>query len=143
MKPNADPSDPLREMLTDNAAHLPALAAQAAREYRARQARQQRRLARAAVLAILAVCGWQTLHWIRPGPKAHDLARTVIQQPAGARPENFAVARTVEEAASKSLPPPPGVTEEQRDLLESARGFPLLLVMDASGKPARIVVLER
>jgi hypothetical protein len=68
---------------------------------------------------------------------------TAIQQPAGAPLENFVMVQTTEEAASRSLPPPPGATQEQRALLESAHGLPLLLVMDASGKPTRIMVVER
>jgi len=143
MKPNSDPSDPFREMLTDDAAHLPAMAAQAAREFRARQARHRRRLAKAALVALLGVCCWQTFHLIRSTPKGGGLAQNVLQQPAHAGPGNFVMVQTMEEAISKPLPPPPGATQEQKDLLESARGLPLLLVMDDSGKPPRIVVVER
>jgi hypothetical protein len=143
MKPNSDPSEPFREMLTDDAAHLPAMAAQAAREFRDRRARHRRRLAQAALIALLGVGCWQTLHWIRPVPKGGDLAQNVIQQSALARPRNFVMVQTVEEAISKPLPPPSGATQDQKDLLESARGMPLLVVMDGSGKPARILVLER
>ncbi len=38
---------------------------------------------------------------------------------------------------------PHGATEEQKDLLQAARGLPLLLVMDRSGKLTRIHVIER
>jgi hypothetical protein len=143
MKPNSDPSEAFREMLTDNAAHLPAMAAQAAREFRARHAQHRRRLVQAALVALLGVCCWQSSHWIRSVPKGGDLARNVIQQPAPARPGNFVMVQTLEEAISNPLPPPPGATQEQKDLLEAARGLPLLLVMDDSGKPARILVVER
>ena len=143
MKPNSDPSDPFRDMLTDDAAHLPAMAAQAAREFRARRARHRHRMAQAALVALLGVCCWQTFHLIRSVPKGGDLAQNVIQQSALARPRNFVMVQTMEESISKPLPPPPGATQEQKDLLESARGLPLLLVMDDSGKPPRIVVVER
>jgi hypothetical protein len=143
MKPNSDPSDPFREMLTDAAAHLPGMAAQAAREVRARRTQHRHRLARAALVALLGVCCWQTFHFIRSVPKGGGLAQNVIQQPAPARPGNFVMVQTMEEAISKPLPPPPGATQEQKDLLESARGLPLLLVMGDSGKPPRIVVVER
>jgi len=130
-------------MLTDDAAHLPAMAAQAAREFRARRARHRHRMAQAALVALLGVCCWQTFHLIRSVPKGGDLAQNVIQQSALARPRNFVMVQTMEESISKPLPPPPGATQEQKDLLESARGLPLLLVMDDSGKPPRIVVVER
>lgn len=143
MKPISDPSDPFREMLTDDAAHLPAMAAQAAREFRARRAQHRRRLAQAALVALLGVCCWQAFHLIRSVPKGGDLAQNVLQQPAPARPGNFVMVQTMEEAIAKPLPPPPGATQEQKDLLEAACGLPLLLVMDDSGKPPRIVVVER
>ena len=143
MKPNSDPSDRIREMLMDDAAHLPTMAAQAAREFRARRARHRHRMAQAALVALLGVCCWQTFHLIRSVPKGGDLAQNVIQQSALARPRNFVMVQTMEESISKPLPPPPGATQEQKDLLESARGLPLLLVMDDSGKPPRIVVVER
>ena len=143
MKPNPDPSDPFRAMLSDAAAHLPAMAAQAAREFGARRARRRRRTAQAALVALLGWCCWQTSHWIRSVPKGGDLAQNVIQQSAPARPRNFVLVQTMEEAISHPLPSPSGATQEQKDLLESARGMPLLVVMDGSGKPARILVLER
>jgi hypothetical protein len=143
MKPNSGPSEPFREMLTDAAAHLPAIAAQAAREFRERRARHRRRLAQASLVALLCVCCLQTFHSIRSVPKGSDLARNVLRQPTLARPGNFVMVQTAEEAISKPLPPPSGATREQKDLLESARGLPLLVVMDDSGKPARILVLER
>ena len=130
-------------MLTDDDAQLPAMAAQAAREFRARRARHRHRMAQAALVALLGVCCWQTFHLIRSVPKGGDLAQNVIQQSALARPRNFVMVQTMEESISKPLPPPPGATQEQKDLLESARGLPLLLVMDDSGKPPRIVVVER
>ncbi len=44
---------------------------------------------------------------------------------------------------SQPLPTPPGASQEQKDLLEAARGLPLVLVMDDSGMLARIHVVER
>ena len=140
MTPNSDPSDPIREMLTDDAAHLPTMAAQAAREFRARH---RRRMAQAALVALLGVCCWQTFPLIRSVPKGGDLPQNVIQQSALARPRNFVMVQTMEEAISKPLPSPSGATQEQKDLLKSARGLPLLVVMDGSGKPTQILVLER
>ncbi len=140
MKPNSDPSDPIREMLTDDAAHLPTMAAQAAREFRARH---RRRMAQAALVALLGVCCWQTFPLIRSVPKGGDLPQNVIQQSALAGPRNFVMVQTMEEAISKPLLSPSGATQEQKDLLKSARGLPLLVVMDGSGKPTQILVLER
>lgn len=143
MKPNSDPPDPFREMLTDDAAHLPSMAAQAAREFRARRARHRRRLAQATLAALLGVCCWQTSHWLRSVPKEGELAQNVSQPSVPAGPSNFVMVQTMEEAIAKPLPPPPGATQEQKDILEAARGLPLLVVMDGSGKPARILVVER
>ncbi len=140
MKPNSDPSDRIREMLMDDAAHLPTMAAQAAREFRAQH---RRRMAQAALVALLGVCCWQTFPLIRSVPKGGDLPQNVIQQSALARPRNFVMVQTMEEAISKPLPSPSGATQEQKDLLKSARGLPLLVVMDGSGKPTQILVLER
>jgi hypothetical protein len=143
MKPDPDPSEPFQEILADDAAHLPALAALAARESRDGRARLRRRLARTALVALVCVGGWQTSRSMRPVPKGADLSRNVIQQTPPARPGNFVLVQTTEEAISKPLPPPSGATPEQKDLLGSARGLPLLLVMDDSGKPAQILVVER
>lgn len=143
MKPHSDPSDPFREMLHDDARNLPAMAAQAAREFRARRARRRRRLAQAALIALLGACFWPIFQFVRPVPKGGGLANNVIQQPGPVPPRNVAMVLTTEEALAKPLPPPPGTTQQQRELLEAARGLPLLLVMDAPGKPPRIVVVER
>ena len=143
MIPDPDPSDSLREMLTEDVAHLPSMAAQAAREHRARQARHRRQLTQAVCLALLGVCTWQTFHWLRSTPEGNGLAQSKVTKLSSARLENRVLAQTTEETVSKALPPPPGLTQEQRELLESARGLPLLLVMDAPGKPAQIVVVER
>ncbi len=124
----------------DDAAHLPTMAAQAAREFRAQH---RRRMAQAALVALLGVCCWQTFPLIRSVPKGGDLPQNVIQQSALARPRNFVMVQTMEEAISKPLPSPSGATQEQKDLLKSARGLPLLVVMDGSGKPTQILVLER
>jgi len=133
-------------MLTDDAAHLPAMAAQVARELRSRHRRRMAQAALGALLALLAllgVCCWQPFPLLRSVPQGGDLPQNVIQQSALARPRNFVMVQTMEEAISKPLPSPSGATQEQKDLLESARGLPLLVVMDGSGKPARILVLER
>ena len=143
MKPDSDGSDSLRDMLLDDVAHLPAMASRAAREHRVRQARLRRVLARAAVLVMLGVCGFQSLQWVRQKPHGDDLVGRALPQPATARLRNFVVVQTLAEAVSNPLPPPPGITPEQKSLLESTNGLPILLVMDAPGKPARIVVVER
>lgn len=132
MKHDSDRSqtDSLRGMLTDDAAHLPVMAARAAREHRARRTQNYRRLAQASVLVLLGMCAWQGVQWTAPQRK-------------GDRLESFVRVQTVEEAMTRPLPPPPRATEDQKALLDSARGLPLLVVMDPSGNPARIVVVER
>jgi hypothetical protein len=143
MKPNSDPFEPFREMLTDDDTQLPAMAAQAAREFRDRRDRNRRRIGQAALVALLFVCCWQTSNRIRSVPKGGNLAQNVIQQSALAQPRGFVRVQNVEEAISKPLPPPQGATQDQKALLDSALGQPLLVVLDNSGKPAQIVVLER
>ena len=143
MKPDSNRSDSLRDMLLDDVAHLPAMASRAAREHRARQIRNRRVLARAAVLVMLGVCAFQSLQWIRQKPNGDDLAGSAHPQPAAARLRNLVVVQTLAEAVSNPLPPPPGITPEQKALLESTNGLPILLVMDAPGTPPRIVVVER
>ena len=130
-------------MLADDAIHLPVMAAQAARDFRTRRARHRRWLAQSALVALLCVGWWQTSRLIRSVPKGGDLSEKVTRQPTLARPGNFVIAQTTAEAISNPLPPPSGATQEQKDVLESARGLPLLLVMDNSGKPGRILVLEQ
>jgi hypothetical protein len=143
MKPDSDGSDSLRDLLLDDVAHLPAMASHAAREHRARQARNRRVLARAAVFVMLGVCGFQSLQWIRQKPNDATLTRNLVTQPTGPRLPNLVMVQTLEEALVNPLPPPPGITPEQKVLLESTNGLPILLVMDAPGTPPRMVVVER
>lgn len=143
MKPDADPTRPFREMLSEDAAHLPAMAARAAREACARRARHRRRWGHVTLLALLGVGCWHAFDGIRPDVKGRDTGSSVSSPSIVAGRGNFIRARTLEEAQSRPLPPPPGATPDQKDLLESARGLPLLLVLDASGKPERIWVVER
>ena len=143
MKPDPDPHQHFREMLSEDASHLPAMAARAARESRVRRDRLRRRWASASLLTLLVVGGWHLfdgIHRVLPG---HDLVSDVIPASAVAGRESFVRVRTMDEALAEPLPPPPGATPDQKDLLDAARGLPLLLVLDASGKPSRIVVVER
>ena len=63
--------------------------------------------------------------------------------PKATRPAEFVRVQTMQETMSQPLPIPPGASQQQKDLLEAARGLPLVLVLDDSGMLARIHVVER
>jgi hypothetical protein len=141
-----DTPDPFLKCLTDEAANLSGLAASEARRYRSRRARYRRQLARGLAIAILGVSCWQALPLLRPIRKEAGLPPKIVRQPpapAVSRPAEFVKVQTLQEAMSEPVTIPPGASQEQKALLEAARGLPLLLVMDDSGKLARIHVVER
>lgn len=146
MNPPPDTPDPFLKSLTDEASELPGLAASEARRFSARRAQHRRRLTWGLAIAILGVCGWQTLPLLWPTRKAAGSPPIVAHQPSApeaTRPAEFVKVQTLQEAMSQPLPTPPGASQEQKDLLEAARGLPLVLVMDDAGKLARIHVVER
>jgi hypothetical protein len=62
-------------------------------------------------------------------------------EPSPLEPPNYVKVQTEEQAENNPLPP--GLSAEQENLLKAARGFPLLLVRDSTGKVTRIHVIER
>lgn len=62
-------------------------------------------------------------------------------EPAALEPSNYVKVQTEEQAENNPLPP--GLSAEQENLLKAARGLPLLLVRDSTGKVTRIHVIER
>ena len=61
--------------------------------------------------------------------------------PAPLEPPNYVKVQTEDQARNNPLPP--GLSAEQENLLKAARGLPLLLVRDSTGKVTRIHVIER
>ena len=146
MNPPPDAPDPFLKSLTDEATELPGLAASEARRFSSRRARHRRRLTRGLAIAILGACCWQTLLLLWPTRKEAGSSPILAHQPSdpkATRPVEFVKVQTMQEAMSQPLPTPAGASQEQKDLLEAARGLPLVLVMDDSGMLARIHVVER
>ena len=146
MKPPSHPADPLLQAITDEAADLPGLAAAEVRRHRTRRRQQRRRLAGALLAVWLGVCLWQSLRTTTPAGKHTVSTPSLVAGttgPAAEPPAGFVKVQTVAQAQSDPVPVPSGVTQEQRALLEACPGLPVLLVMDDSGRVARIHVVER
>jgi hypothetical protein len=134
-------TDPLLKSLSDEAAELPGVAASEARRFNARRTRHRRLLTRGLVFTIIALCYWQSVHLFWPAQKENGRVYQTAA-PTSTGTAEFVKVRTLEQAMSQPLPTPPGASREQKDLLEAARGLPLVLVLDRSGKLARIHVVE-
>ena len=146
MNPSPDIPDPWLKSLTDEAADLPGLAASEARRFRARRLHHRRQWALVFGIVIIGAGFWQSFRLVHPVRKQAGSPPILVQQmPASkeAHPAEFVKVQTMEEAMSEPFPIPPGASQQQKELLEAARGLPLLLVMDDSGKLARIHVIER
>ncbi len=146
MNPPPDTLHPFLKSLIDETAELPRLAASEARRFTARQAERRAQLTWAVAIAMLGMCSWESLHLRWPIPRQAGSPPKFVQQPPAPkapRPAEFIKVQTIQEAMSQPLPTPPGASQEQKDLLEAARGLPLVLVLDESGKLARIHVVER
>ena len=146
MNPPPDTPDPFLKSLTDEAAELPLLAASEARRVSAGRAQHRHQITLGVAVAILGLCCWQTLHLLWPTRRQVGSTSKFVHQPSApkaTRPAEFVKVQTMQEAMSQPLPIPPGASQDQKDLLEAARGLPLVLVMDDSGKLARIHVIQR
>lgn len=137
-----DPPHPLLRSLTDDAADLPARAAAEARQVGIRRSRLRLRAALAALTMVFGWSAWSLLarHEARLALAA---APRLKPDPAPAEPREFVKVRTEDEAMHAPLPLPEGLDREQQELFKAARGLPLLLVRDDSGKVVRIHVIER
>ena len=83
-----------------------------------------------------------TLASSRPRP-SDPRAHSVPTDPSAPMPREFVKVQTEEETMRNPLPLPDGLDKEQQELFKAARGLPLLLVRDSSGKVTRIHVIER
>lgn len=142
-----EPSDPLLQMLAEEASDLPARAAMAARQRKARRQRNHQVLAVAACICLCGVGAWMLI----PSRDQHN--QTVTANPAAPPDPTPAtdppgLRETVsihlqEPDESLSQPLPSGLNQEQVAFVEAARDLPMLLVRDTSGKVTRIHLLER
>jgi hypothetical protein len=140
MKTPADPNDPLLRSLVEEAADLPMKAAGEARRTRALRMNQRRHVALAITVLFWGVCVWQI-------DATREVDRDFIDiQKSTDAPTNFAkhvIVRTEEQARNEPLPLPDGLTEDQAKVVLAARGLPLLLVRDETGRVTRIHTIER
>ena len=151
MKSPPDPTDPLLQCLADEAADLLLRAANEARNTRARHMHRRRQFSLTVAVLFLGVFAWQVF------PPRAARRETIAMRPAtpetaplptpGAPtvPEQrgFVKVQTEDQVKNDPLPLPDGLSQEQETLLFAARGLPLLLVRDDSGKVTGVHVIER
>lgn len=151
MKTPMDPTDPLLQSLAEETANLPLMAAVEARKHRALRARRRQQTAITLAVLLSGACGWQIFSWKEANrgslanrlPPIAPVAGPTQSTPPAPHPREYFIARTEQQAKNDPLPIPAGLSKEQRAVVESARGLPLLLVYDDSGKVARINLFER
>ena len=143
------PHDPASQCLADEAADLPARAASAARQRSAHRRQNRQRRAQATILAVLGVILWNLV------PKqAGSPATVVVHSPGVMAPEpspepDAPIARPFGDPSprpsvlSTSPPLPSGLDPEQTKFVQAVGDVPLLFVRDASGKVARIHIVQR
>ena len=147
------PHDPASQCLADEAADLPARAASAARQRIAHRRQNRQRRAQATILAVLGVILWNLV------PKQAGSPATVAVHPPGVvapepspgpSPEPDApITRPFGDPSprpgvlSTSPPLPSGLDPEQTKFVQAVGDVPLLFVRDASGKVARIHIVQR
>ena len=154
-----EPNDPLLQSLADEASDLPLRAAQEARARNMHHLRQRGLAASAVTILCVGLCAWSLV--TMPEPRSSSVAMqpaaphedpeepdAPVRTPAIALIHPVALPRdelvkvqTGDEATNDPLPD--GLDREQQELFKAARGLPLLLVRDSSGKVARIHVIER
>lgn len=151
MRTPFDPTDHLLQSLADEAADLPRRAAAEARQTRTLRAKQRRQFGLTLAVLLASVGVWQIFPRVERGAESFAMKSlpvaivTLPEQPASTTPEprGYVIVRTEEQARNEPLPIPEGLSKEQRAVVEAARGLPLVLVRDSSGKVARIHVIER
>jgi hypothetical protein len=155
------PNDPILQSLADEASDLPLRAAHEARSRNMHHLRQRRLAASVVTILFAGLCAWSLI--TMPEPRSSSVtmqtavshenpkeSATPFPSPAIAKndpsvppPRDFVKVQTQDEAMNDPLPLPDGLDWEQQELFKAARGLPLLLVRDGSGKVARIHVIER
>jgi hypothetical protein len=136
MKTPSDPSDPLLQSLAEETADLPLRAAAEARRACTQRLQHRRQFAVAITVLVCGFCVWQMVSH-RDSIAKQNIATSSTQ------PRAQLITRTEEQARNQPLPMPEGLTKDQENVVKAARGLPLLLVRDSSGKVARIHFFER
>ena len=147
MRPPFDPTDPLLRSLAEEAVDLPLRAAVEARRTRELGRRRRRQIALTSTALFCGMCAWQVIQ-----PMNTRRESIGMQEPSDAplktthpstETDNHLIVRTEEQARNEPLPLPEGLTREQENVVKAARGLPLVLVRDNTGKVSRIHVIER
>lgn len=154
-----EPNDPLLQSLADEACDLPLRAAHEARARNMHHLRHRYLAAAAVTILFVGVCAWSLITMpeppsssvaMRPAAPQENPTEPTAPSPSPAiakhdpsvpSPRDFVKVQTEEEAANDPLPD--GLDREQQEVFKAARGLPLLLVRDSSGKVARIHVIAR
>lgn len=121
--------DPLLEILSEDAADLPALAAKAARQRNAQRQRHRKLSTAVATVAILVFATWRFL------PSRGGNKSIVAQHPVSTK-NPLQISNDLQLL-------PTGLDPEQAAFVLAAKDQPLLLVRNAAGKVTRIHVVER
>lgn len=147
MRTPFDPTDPLLQSLTEEAADLPRKAAGEARRTRELGRRRRRQIVMTATALFCGMCAWQVIQPMNTGRESigmQELPDAPLKTAHPSRePDNHLIVRTEEQARNEPLPLPEGLTREQENVVKAARGLPLVLVRDNTGKVSRIHVIER
>jgi hypothetical protein len=151
MKPPFDSTDPLLKSFVDEAADLPLKAAAEARRTSLIRKKQRRQITFAITMFLGGVCTWQSLaprdtskelFAILQIPDA-TLTNATQATPPSPPTSRHVIVRTEAQARNDPLPLPERLTVAQADVVKAARGLPLLLVRDRSGRVTRIHAIER
>ncbi len=162
MKTPFDPADPLRQILAEETADLPLKAASEARKSRSLQAKYRLQIATTVSVLFCTMCVWQFFPREQVSKESMALQTPAAApiafpdessrpfphspeptEPPSPQPREVETVQTQEQAINDPLPLPEGLTEEQANVVNAARGLPLLLVRDTSGRVTRIHVIER
>jgi len=154
-----EPNDPLLQSLADEASDLPLRAAHEARSRNMHYLRQRGLAASAVTILFAGLCAWSFITMPEPRSSSVTVQPAVPHEspkesPAPFPPSAIAkndpsvqpsreIAKVQTEDDAMNDPLPDGLDHEQQELFKAARGLPLLLVRDSSGKVARIHVIER
>ena len=98
------------------------------------------------MVAALGLFGWQALSLLHLDRERKHAALTAAVSPAAPetrRPIEFVRLHGPQMATADPVAVPAGTSKEYQALLEAARGQPVLLVLDSSGKLASVHVFER
>ena len=153
-----DPSEQLLQSLAEEAADLPLRAAREARSHQIRRARRKSSIALTVTALLVGACFWMTsfhrepqqpivaVNSASPNPlpdRGPSPPKPASEPLLASQPRDFVKVQTEEEAIRNPLPLPEGLDQEQQGLFNAARGLPLLIVRNESGKVLRIHVIER